>query len=144
MAHLLAHVADGRLGWAITAAADPDVLTARSDQLDLLDKALATTRVGRFALADTLARKPDQLLDVLRTWLSWWRDLALLTFGRQQEAHLSNIDRQEALYSHANQWTTQQVLRGLARTDKAIWQLERNANTRLALENMLLAYPFTR
>lgn len=144
MAHLLAHVADGRLGWAIAAAADAAVLTTRSDQLDLLDKALATTRVGRFALADTMARKPDQLLGLLRTWLSWWRDLALLTFGRQQEEHLSNIDRQEALYAHAYQWTTQQVLRGLARTDKTIWQLEHNANTRLALENMLLAYPFTR
>lgn len=140
-ARLLAHVADGRLGWAIAASRDEDLVTERAAQLDLLDQALATTRVGRFALADKLARKPDQVLALLRTWLSWWRDLSLLTYGRQELEHLSNIDRQQQLYLRAQHWTTQQVLRGLSQTNAAIWQLEHNANTRLVLENMMLAYP---
>lgn len=140
-ARLLAHVADGRLGWAIAAAHDPELLAERQEQLDLLDKVLATTRVGRFALAETLARKPERLLPLLRVWLTWWRDLSLLTYGRQELEHLSNIDRQEQLYQRAQQWTSQQVLRGLSQTNSAIRQLERNANTRLVLENVMLAYP---
>ncbi len=143
-ARLLAHVADGRLGWAITAAGDADILEQRTSRLDLLDKALAATRVGRFALADTLSRKPDQLLPTLRIWLSWWRDMALVTCGRLEDEYLSNVDRQGDLYSHSQVWSTQEVLRGLARTNKAIWQLEHNANTRLVLENMMLGYPFAK
>ncbi|MEZ4517599.1 MAG: DNA polymerase III subunit delta' [Chloroflexota bacterium] len=143
-ARLLAHVADGRIGWAITAAENNDLLTGRNDQLDLLDKALATSRVGRFALAETLAKKPDHLLATLRIWLSWWRDVTLLTCGRLEDEYVSNIDRQQDLYAYSQQWTTQQVLRGLNRTDRAIWQIEHNANTRLVLENMMLAYPLNK
>lgn len=140
-ARLLAHVADGRVGWAIAASHNSELLAERQEQLDLLDKTLATTRVGRFALADTLARKSERLLPLLRTWLSWWRDLSLLTYGRQELDNLSNIDRQEQLYACAQQWTSKQVLHGLSQTNTAIWQLEHNANTRLVLENMMLAYP---
>lgn len=140
-AQLLAHIAEGRIGWAIRAAGSPDLLEERTRQLELLDKALATSRVGRFALAETLSRKPEQLMGTLRTWLSWWRDMALITCGRMANEALSNVDRQEALYAHSQQWTTQQVLRSLANTDKAIRQLGRNANTRLVLENLMLQYP---
>jgi hypothetical protein len=38
-------------------------------------------------------------------------------------------------------WTADQALTSLQQTNHALWQLARNANTRLVLENLLLTYP---
>ncbi|MCB8942698.1 MAG: DNA polymerase III subunit delta' [Ardenticatenaceae bacterium] len=140
-ATLLAHLADGRLGWAVQAAKDSAVLTAREAQLAALYEALAGNRVTRFALADKLAKKAEELPDVFKTWLSWWRDVVLLTQAKGQSTAVSNIDQQEKLVEKAKVWTADQALNSLQQTNHALWQLARNANTRLVLENLLLVYP---
>lgn len=140
-ANLLAHLADGRIGWAIRAKDHPTMLEERAAQLETLQKALTEGRVARFTLAETLAKKPDALPAMLRTWLSWWRDLALLAFGRHTQPFVTNIDQRERLHELAHAWSKDEVMRGLSRTNQALWQLDHNANTRLALENLFLAYP---
>jgi DNA polymerase-3 subunit delta' len=142
-ATLLAHLADGRLGWAIQAAEDDTILQTRAEHLAQLHDALAGRRAYRFALADKLSRKPEALPDVLKTWLSWWRDLTLLNQrrGRSVNLILTNVDEVEHLEPLAASWTEQQINASLNQTNDALWQLERNANTRLVLENLLLVYP---
>ena len=140
-ATLLAHLADGRLGWAVQAAQDKAILTTRQTQLDMLYDALAGNRVSRFVLADKLSRKAEELPDVFKTWLSWWRDLLLLTQANGQGAPISNIDQQAQLAEKAKGWTAEQALTSLQQTNQALWQLARNANTRLVVENLLLTYP---
>ena len=140
-ASLLAHLADGRLGWAVQAAQDNTPLTERQTQLDALYEALAGNRVTRFNLADKLAKKPEELPDVLKTWLSWWRDVLLLVQGNGRVTAISNIDQQAQLAQRAQQWTADPILASLQQTDRALWQLAHNANTRLVVENLLLTYP---
>lgn len=140
-ANLLAHLADGRLGWAIQAKENPALLEERAAQLETLEKALAGNRLARFTLAESLSRKPDALQPMLRTWLSWWRDLALLAFGRRTYEFVTNIDQRERLVDLARVWPREDVMHGLNQTSRALWQLDHNANTRLALENLFLAYP---
>lgn len=142
-ATLLAHLADGRLGWAVSAAADNMILDTRAEQLDHLHEALAGRRVQRFQLADKLARKPERLPDLLKTWLSWWRDLTLLSQRRGQSVtlNLTNVDEIPQMEPLAAAWTAQQVTASLQQTNDALWQLERNANTRLVLETLFLTYP---
>jgi DNA polymerase III subunit delta' len=142
-ATLLAHLADGRLGWAVNAEADDTILTTRAEQLSQLHEALTGRRVPRFQLADKLARKPERLPALLKTWLSWWRDLTLLSQRRGQSVSLSltNIDEISKMEPLAATWTAQQIRASLHRTNDALWQLERNANTRLVLETLLLTYP---
>jgi DNA polymerase-3 subunit delta' len=140
-ATLLAHLADGRLGWAVQAAQDSTVLKVRETQLDALYEALAGNRVTRFALADKLSRKAEDLPDVFKTWLSWWRDVLLLTQAKGQKTAVSNIDQQDVLVEKAKVWTADQALTSLQQTNHALWQLARNANTRLVVENLLLIYP---
>ncbi len=143
-AHLLAHLADGRIGWAIQAAADPSILETRAEHLDWLHEALNGNRVARFALADKLARKPEQLPAILQNWLSWQRDLTVLAQGvTRSGVTLTNIDQQAELERLSRAWTAEQALASLKQTNLALWQLERNANTRLVLENLLLVYPHT-
>jgi DNA polymerase-3 subunit delta' len=140
---LLAHLADGRLGWAVQAAGDDTRLQERAVHLAQLYEALAGNRVSRFALADKLARKPELLPDVLKTWLSWWRDLTLLAqqAGSNGELALTNVDERDHLWQLAQSWSGKQALASLKQTNQALWQLEHNANTRLVVENLLLTYP---
>lgn len=141
-AHLLAHLADGRLGWAINAYEDSNILVERQQYLDHLQQALAGDRIDRFALADKLGRKPELLPEILQTWLSWWRDVTLLTQGENgRTLTLTNIDHQADLIARAANWTAEQSLTGLQQTSQAIRQLRRNANTRLVIENLFLVYP---
>lgn len=140
-AELLAHLSNGRIGWALQAQAEPAVLARHQEQIGLLNEALGETRVGRFALAEKLAKKTETLEGLLQTWLGWWRDVLVLTHGRGQMQQLINIDQREALTRYAETWTADQTSRGLTQTKLALWQLERNVNVRLLLENLFLAYP---
>lgn len=139
-ARRLAHLADGRMGWAIQAAQDDELLQAREQHLSLLDEALPARRVGRFALADALAKDADVLPHILRTWLTWWRDLLLLSWGNG-DGPLVNVDRRDSLVALSRSWEPQAILKALQKTKEAIWQLQHNANTRLVMENLLLVYP---
>jgi DNA polymerase-3 subunit delta' len=145
-AHLLAHLADGRLGWAIDVAQDDVILKTRAEQLENLHLVLNGSRVERFQIADKLAKKAEDLPAILQTWLSWWRDLNLLVQqnGRSTQIVLSNIDEVEKLDQRAHSYNEEQALVSLKQTNLALWQLERNANTRLVLENLLLTYPVMR
>lgn len=140
-ANLLAHLADGRLGWAVRAHQDPAILQERRTQLDTLHKALNGTLVSRFSLAETLARKTDTLPSLLRAWLSWWRDLAMMAYGRKSTEPISNVDEFEMLHELAGRLPRTAVLASLAQTEAALRQLSQNANARLVLENVLLTYP---
>jgi hypothetical protein len=102
-------------------------------------KVLSGRRVQRFAVAEKLARKPDELRPLLQTWLSWWRDVALLRWGN---AEVSNVDRVAALQEAAGKWDRPALFTAWQQTDQAIRHLDQNANTRLVLENLFLVYPF--
>ncbi|MBP8058216.1 MAG: DNA polymerase III subunit delta' [Chloroflexi bacterium] len=140
----LAHLADGRLGWAVNAAANTAPLEERESHIVALHTALQGNRAQRFQQADKLANDAEALPDLLRTWLSWWRDLVLLSWGNNKTARLTNIDEQTTLMRLLDKWSPPQILACLQRTNDALWQLERNANTRLVVENLLLTYPLMR
>ncbi len=143
-ATLLAHMAAGRPGWAIVALQDDRYLDERNSQLEMLNQALAGTRVARFALAEQIAKRPEQVAPLLQTWLSWWRDLAQFAFNGLTNGDLSHVDREAELARFAQSWSRAEVMRGLQHTDDAVRQVARNANTRLVLEVMFLGYPTVR
>lgn len=140
-AQLIAHLADGRLGWALDAAQNPALLDLRQTQLDTLQQALQGTRVDRFQLAEKLAKSPETLIPLLQTWLSWWRDLTLLAWQQSPDFTLTNLDQQAYLTTLATTWDRTAIQHALKQTKTAIWQLNHNTNTRLTLENLFLAYP---
>lgn len=143
---LLAHLADGRPGWAVNASKNEQMLLARQQSLNQLHEALEGKRVRRFVLADKLSRKPEQLPDLLRTWLSWWRDLALVAYGQGPaipSVPISNIDQRRVLEKLAGSWSPETIVENLAATGQAIQYLAQNANTRLVMENLLLGFPLS-
>lgn len=140
-ARLLARLSDGRLGWAVETAQNPVVLNDRDEQLGRLYEALAGSRVDRFILADELCRKPELLPELLRTWLSWWRDCALLGVSGRQNGTLTNFDQKSQMIRLLEIIPVAEAVTSLRQTEHAIWQLKHNANSRLVIENLLLQYP---
>ena len=137
----LAYLANGRIGWALQAAKDGTLVDTHTANLALLYEALSGARVGRFELADRLARKPDALSDLLMAWISWWRDSLWLALQHGEGGGVINRAEIDRLRVSASSIPVKKLLSGLRSTERALWQLERNANIRLVLENLLLRYP---
>lgn len=139
-ARLLAHLAQGRFGWAWNAAQDSTLLTTRTAQLEQLHQVLAGGRRPRFQLAAQLAGQPERLPPLLEIWISWWRDVLLAVHGDPADA-FTNLDRADEVQRLAHQWSADAIGAALHATQTALWQLEHNVNTQLALEGLFLRYP---
>ncbi len=138
-ARLLARLSGGRLGWAVAASSDDELLRRRERCLDKLEELLGQGRVERFAYAQELSRDPEEVQEVLDWWLSWWHDLLLIRGGNQSE--ITNLDRQGPLVNQADRFGLRQIRDFLAALRDTAYALEHNANTRLALEVLMLSLP---
>jgi DNA polymerase-3 subunit delta' len=137
---LLAQLCGGRIGWAIRALYAPELLDGRAAALDTLDTLLTQNRIGRFALAEDLSKDKANTLAYLDLWQTCWRDLMLLT--EHADLPIANTDRAEHLAHVAARLTPDETLKALQATREMISTLSyTNANTRLALEVLLLDYP---
>lgn len=138
-AQLLARFSGGRIGWAIKAAQNPDVLSEREQALALLDEVIAMNRRGRFDLAGEMAKNKLALIPLLELWQTYWRDVLLHT--QNAPVPLANIDREVNIQQMAYTVNTDSAFAALRATQELRDRLQFNVNTRLALENMLLVYP---
>jgi DNA polymerase III subunit delta' len=138
-AALLARLCGGRLGWAIDALHQPELLDQRREALDLLERALQMNRAGRFEMAGDLSGDKLSLARLLELWQTYWRDVLLHTEGGPVK--LCNIDRAVSIEQMAYSITPEQAREALLATQSLLDQLEYNINTRLAVEVMFLAYP---
>jgi DNA polymerase-3 subunit delta' len=138
-AERLAQLAGGRLGWAVNAAQDESALARRAQLLDDLQRLLIQGRVERFAYAEEMAGNANAARETLRLWQTWWRDVMLLASGSQ--AMLTNVDRAPALLELANCLGPERAKNAARAIAQTLWQLDHNANARLALEVLLLDLP---
>ncbi|MDQ6662042.1 MAG: DNA polymerase III subunit delta', partial [Chloroflexota bacterium] len=76
-AALIAALAAGRMGWAVQAVEDADMLDERKAQLETLVKLPAINKVQRFEIAQKLSADSEKARAVLELWLLWWRDMVL-------------------------------------------------------------------
>ncbi|MGC8836965.1 MAG: DNA polymerase III subunit delta' [Anaerolineae bacterium] len=139
-AALLARLSGGRLGWAVRASQDPQLLARRGAWLDALHQALRSGRLQRLRQAETLATLPEEeVQEVLDLWAGYFRDLLVWKGGYPDGIH--HVDRHAALAEVAGRCTLEQAREAL-RAVLATWDaLQHNANRRLALEVLLLSLP---
>lgn len=138
-ADLLARLSGGRIGWAIDAVENPDTLTQREEALNLLDEIIRNNRKYRFDLAQNLGKDKDSLRILLELWLTYWRDLLLLT--ENSPIKPSNIDRQVSLQQLVYNVSPEEAFKAIQATQTMLGYLKWNVNVRLALEVMFLDYP---
>ena len=138
-ARLLARLSAGRLGWAVRANENRALLDARNQHLDELNTAIIEGRAERLLRADTLAKKGDNLPELLETWLGWWRDVLLIQNG--DGSRITNVDREDAVREQADRFTLEQAQSTLQAVRATARYLTQNVNPRLALEVLLLNLP---
>ncbi len=137
--NLIAHVANGRPGYALRLLKDESALEFRAERLADLGNLLSSTRVGKFKYAEALAKDKDSMRQTLQVWLSYWRDVLLRVSGARTP--ITNVDQEETIASLAKGLTLEMVRRVVQDMESALNWLERNVNPRLLAEVLLLDLP---
>jgi len=142
-ARLLAHVSGGRPGYALRMMHDKETLDFRAQRLEDLQKLLKSNRRARFAYAEKLTDRKNEVRERFREtlllWLSFWRDVLLCRAGAQTP--LTNVDCTEGIEALAARLTLDEAHGLVAAAEEAIDQLERNVNPRLLAEVLMLDWP---
>jgi DNA polymerase-3 subunit delta' len=146
-ASLLAHIAGGRVGYALRLSEAPEQLDQRTEWLNDHRRLLAASRVERFAYADEITKVKDKDKDVVRRelntrldfWLSLWRDVLLRAAGAS--ASLTNPDRELDIHALVERIDLPEALRVVSAIERTQDLLNRNVNTRLAIEVFLMDLP---
>ena len=138
-AALLAALAAGRMGWAIQAVEDEDLLSERKAQLEALTKLPLASKVQRFDIAQKLSTDTDKARNVLELWLLWWRDMVL---AANQCLDLTvNVDMRDTLKQQATKLGTAEAERMVHAILNTLEALDQNVNARTALEVLMLDLP---
>ena len=142
-AKLLSRLANGCLGWAVSAARDEQLFRQR---VEILDKLLDITDAGyeqRFQYVAQLAGRFNQnrsaVREILDLWLDWWRDLLLVKVGCNDA--ITNVDRSSQMVGMAAGYTLDQIRVFIDNIQAAGEHLHLNANPQLALEVLMLSVP---
>ena len=139
----LARLSKGRIGWALEAAREPQLMEDYAKELERMASLLDETLEERFAYAEGMAtlyaKNREKAVEQLKTAVSWWRDLLVLQRGGGE--FVSNMPALEALQRHAGWIPTPQVVEAIKRTRDTIGYMEANVNPRLALEVLMLSLP---
>jgi len=149
-AHMLAGVASGRPGWAITVRNEPAVLERRDRLLDEMIELVRDNRLKRFSYIKdwnnslrkrfpVLDDRRKECLEVLELWLGYWRDVMLVAFGGMDP--MSNPDRKKEVELHSGGIPKDQIIIAIEAIQDTIDAIDRNANLRLVLETLMLDLP---
>jgi DNA polymerase III subunit delta' len=132
----LARLAGGRVGWAVEAARDGELLAERTEQVGRLAEVLHSDTLARLRLAKALSARPDDLPGLLDVWAGWWRDLLLQRTGCPELIAAEDVGGQVA--KTAASLSPEALWAGLKAIGETRRQLDANANPRLALEVLFL------
>lgn len=138
-ARLLAHVSGGRLGYALRLHQEPGRMEQRRAWLDDHIRLLGENRVRRFAYSEALAKDKGSLAEALLIWVSLWRDVLLRAAGAS--APLTNPDRAAEVEKMAGRFGLETARCTVAALERTLTLLDRNVNTRLALDVLMLDLP---
>ena len=138
-AKLLAHISGGRFGYAQRLIEDAALLGSREERLNDLQSLISASRVEKFAYADKLARDKESMRQAVLVWLSYWRDVMLRT--AHASTPLVNVDRNVEIEDLAQRLDLSMARRVVSSVEQVLEKMERNVNSRLLAEVLLLDLP---
>lgn len=138
-ARLLAHISNGRPGFALDLYKDQGKLQDRKRWLEDHLHLIAASRVERFIFAEELVKDNERTRLTLATWLSFWRDVMLVASGSR--ARIANVDFTDEIGQLAERFQLPLAARFVSALERTSDYLERNVNNRLALEVLMLDLP---
>ena len=138
-AKLIAHISGGRFGYALRLLDDEALLGWREERLNDLQTLISASRVEKFAYADKLAKDKESMRQTILIWLSYWRDVMLRTAHAQTP--LVNVDRNVEIEDLAQRLDLSIARRVVSGLEGVLEKMERNVNSRLLAEVLLLDLP---
>lgn len=139
----IARISGGRIGWAIQAAENADLLESRSERLRTFEDAMAGGLERRFAytasLAPVFGASRERVREEFELWLDWWRDVLLIKEGVPEL--VTNLSRMATLKASAEALSPARIASSVRAINETWEHLERNANPRLALDELMLSLP---
>jgi len=135
----LAHISDGRPGYAIRLFEQPRLLEQRQSWLDELIQLLAASRRERFAFVKGFVDDKEGLRDVLQVWLTFWRDVLIYSSGIG--GSITNLDYTIQIQKLVSVTDLQKAHFHVSAIERTIEYIDHNVNSRLALEVLLMDFP---
>jgi len=139
LAEKLAHISDGRPGYAIRLFEDQRLLDERHSWLEELVSLLSTSRRERFAFVREIVDDKERVQGELQVWLTFWRDVLLCVTGLN--GTLTNFDYADQINRLARGTNLDQAQALVKAVEHTMEQIDHNINTRLALEVLLMDLP---
>lgn len=136
---LIAHISGGRFGYARNLLESDSLLEERDARLNDLHSLISASRVQKFAYADKLSKDKDSMRQAILIWLSYWRDVMLRT--AQAETPLVNVDRNLEIEDIAGRMDLSSVRLVVSGLESTLEKMDRNVNTKLLAEVLLLDLP---
>lgn len=138
-AKLISHISSGRFGYALRLLENDSLLETREERLNDLQSLISASRVEKFAYANKLSRDKESMHQAILIWLSYWRDVMLRS--AQAETPLVNIDRNLEIEDLAGRLNLSVARAVVSRLEDMLEKMERNVNSRLLAEVLLLDLP---
>lgn len=138
-ANLVAHISGGRPGYARRLVGDDHLLEKREERLNDLLTLLPASRVEKFKYADQLSKDKDSMRQTILFWLSYWRDVMLRAV--QATGPLVNVDRNVEIEDIATRMDLSSARRVVNGLEEALERMDRNVNSRMLAEVLLLDLP---
>jgi DNA polymerase-3 subunit delta' len=135
----LAHISDGRPGYAIRLFEEPSLLEQRQSWLDDLIQLLATSRRERFAFVKGVVDDKEGLRDELQVWLTFWRDVLISASG--MSGSITNVDYSDQIQKLVAVTDLNTAHFQVNAVERTIEHIDHNVNARLALEVLLMDFP---
>lgn len=143
-ANLLAHVSQGRPGYAINLHEDPSMMQKRNDCLSQHQALLQSSNLRRFSLIKEHYSKHrttfrTDFLETLQCWQSLWRDVLLVK--TKNSCSIANIDHLETINEIAEHISLEETVKVISSIDQSIVNLNQYSNPRLTIEVLLMDIP---
>jgi DNA polymerase-3 subunit delta' len=139
VADKLAHISDGRPGYAIRLYEQPRLLEQRQFWLEELIRLLASSRGERFAFAKQCVDDKEALRGQLQVWLTFWRDALIYAAGITDP--ITNLDYLPHIKTLADEIGLHKAQFYVNSIESTMDRIDRNVNARLALEVLLMDFP---
>jgi DNA polymerase-3 subunit delta' len=138
-AKLISHLSGGRFGYALRLLEDESLLHQRDERLNDLQGLISASRVEKFAYAEKLAKDKEAMRQAVLIWLSYGRDVMLR--AARAGTPLVNVDRQAEIDDLAQRLDLSIARRMVSGFEDVLEKMDRNVNTRLLAEVLLLDLP---